>query len=52
MHGLPAGKFIMPLVRLSLAASQVYLFTPSCSLMASQAGYIGPTLVLPAASLC
>lgn len=37
----------MPQVSLNLAALQVYLFTPSCFLMASQAGYTGLALTLP-----
>lgn len=42
----------MPQVSLNLAPLQVYLFTHSCFLMASQTGYSGPALVLPAANLC
>ena len=48
IYRLLTGKFIMPQVSLNLAALQVYLFTPSCFLMASQAGYTGPVLTLPA----
>jgi len=48
IYRLLTGKFIMPQVLLNLAALQVYLFTPSCFSVASQAGYTGPALT-PAA---
>lgn len=48
IYRLLTGKFIMPQVSMNLAALQVYLFTPSCFLMASQAGYTVLVLTLPA----